>query len=152
MILLQFMRERSRVIAIPRWYYSNHEGEGGMRAIAGWYDSKSWGRGLSWEIYQNDITLHHEGERNLERYSRMILLQIIKGEGWGESYARMILLYIIRERGVMRAISEWYYSKSWGRGVGLELDQYDITPNPEGEDGVRAIAGWYYSKSWGRGV
>jgi hypothetical protein len=98
------------------------------------YYSKSLRRGVAWELYQDDITPNH------------------RREGWHESYARMILLQIIGERGGVRAMPGWYYSKSSERGVAWELYQDDITPNHRERGGVRAIPGWYYSKSWGRGV
>ena len=72
------------------------------RAIPGWYFSKSWGRGVWWELYQDDISPNHEGEE------------------CGESYSRMIFLQIMRERGVVRAIPVCYFSKSLEREVSWE--------------------------------
>ena len=120
-----------------------------MKAIPGWYYSKSWGRWWSWELYQDYITLNHGGE------------------AYGGSYTRVILLQIMGERSSVRALPGWYYSKSWGRGwcasyarmillqimrerVVCELCQDDITLNHEGEGRVRAISGGHCPKSWGR--
>jgi len=103
------------------------EERGGVRAIPGWFYSKSSGRGMAWDLYQ-DIAPNYEGKGRRESYTRMILLQIIgrgvawelcqddnslnhEGEGWRESYTRMILLQITREREGVRAIPGWYYSK-----------------------------------------
>ena len=129
------MRERGVVRAIPGWYYSKSWGRWGVvKAIPGWYYSKSWGKGVSWELFQDDITLNHEGDGvSWKLYQDDITLNH-EGEGCRESYSRMISPQIIRERVVVRAMPGWYYSKSWGRGA------------------VRSILRWYYSKSWGRWV
>ena len=115
MILLQIMRQRSE-----------------MRAIPGWYYSKSWRRGVWWELHQEDITPNHEREGCRESYARMILLQSIMvrvagelyqddinpshgGDGCGESYIRMILIQVMGETVVVRVKPGWIYSNSWGR-------------------------------------
>ena len=152
MISLQIMMERAVVRAISGWYYSKSWERGVVRAMPEWYYSKSWGRRLSWELYQVDITPNREGEV------------------CGESYTRMILLQIMRERGVVRGIPGWCYSKSTRRVVWWDIYQDDITPYHGGEGcgessnrmillqinrerGVmRITSGWHFSTSWGRGV
>ena len=62
MISPQIIRERVVVRAMPGWYYSKSWGRGAVRSILRWYYSKSWGRWVSWELYQDDITPNHEGE------------------------------------------------------------------------------------------
>ena len=151
-MLLQIMRERGVVRALPVCYYS------------------TWCRGMWWDLCQDDIAPNHGTEVCGESLSRVNITLSHQGVGCRESYTRMILLQIMRESGVVRALPGWYHSKSWRRGVWWELYQEDITPHHGGEacgesytwmillqimrerGVVRPIPGWYYSKSWQRGV